>query len=340
VQSRDTARAHDTITLPDAPDIPGLTFRAFRGESDYPGMVAVFEASKEADRFDWVITVEETRRKFAHLHNCDPRQDMIVAEVDGEMIAYSRVWWDQESAGDRVYTFLGLLVPEWRRKGIGTAMIRHAERRLRDIASEHPPDVPKFLQRGVVDSEVGLEALLKNQGYKAKHYEFWMVRPSSLPLNPMPMPPGLEVRPVRQEDVRKVMQAVDEAFRDHRGHSPLTEDDIQHWMSEPTFDPSLWKVAWAGDEAAGGVLNYVDQQENDEYARKRGYTETIWVRRPWRRRGLARSLLKQSIQMFLDMGMEETALGVDVQNPHGALRLYESVGYEVNRRHTTYRKPL
>jgi ribosomal protein S18 acetylase RimI-like enzyme len=44
--------------------------------------------------------------------------------------------------------------------------------------------------------------------------------------------------------------------------------------------------------------------------------------------------------MFRDMGMEETALGVDVQNPHGALRLYESVGYHVDRRHTTYRKPL
>ena len=59
-----------------------------------------------------------------------------------------------------------------------------------------------------------------------------------------------------------------------------------------------------------------------------------------RRRGLARSLLVQSIQMFAEMGMEETELGVDVQNPNGALRLYESVGYRVNRRHTAYRKPL
>ena len=118
---------------------------------------------------------------------------------------------------------------------------------------------------------------------------------------------------MRDEDVRKVLLACDEALRDHWGYSSLTEDDIQHWMADPTFDPSLWKVAWAGDKAAGGVLNYVDQQENDQYARKRGYTETIWVRRPWRRRGLARSLLTQSIQMFVDMGMQETALGVDVR---------------------------
>jgi hypothetical protein len=44
--------------------------------------------------------------------------------------------------------------------------------------------------------------------------------------------------------------------------------------------------------------------------------------------------------MFVDMGMEETAHGVDTQTPPGALLLYRSVGYEVERRHTTYRKPL
>jgi mycothiol synthase len=219
-------------------------------------------------------------------------------------------------------------------------MIRHAERRLREIASGHSPHVPKYFQRGVVDSEVGLEALLQNEGYEPVRYGFNMTRPTALPLPEAPVPPGLAVRPVRDEDVRKVLLASDEAFRDHWGWRPMTEDDFQHLMEQPTFDPSLWKVTWAGDEAVGGVLNYLDQKENEQYARRRGYTEVIWVRRPWRRRGLARSLLTQSIQMFRDMGMEEIVQGVDVQNPHGALRLYESVGYQVDRRHTVYRKPL
>ncbi|MBN1581130.1 MAG: GNAT family N-acetyltransferase [Anaerolineae bacterium] len=330
----------DNTTLPDAPDIPRLAFRSFRGESDFPRMVAVFEASREVDRFDWVITVDDVRREFDHLHNCDPVQDMLVAEIDGQMIAYSRVWWDQESEGDRVYTFIGLLVPEWRRKGIGTAMIRHGERRLREIASQHPANLPKYLQRGVVDSEVGLETLLQNEGYEPVRYGFSMVCPITHPLPEAPMPAGLEVRPVREKEARKIIVASDEAFRDHWGHRPITENNIQEWMADPRFDPSLWKVAWDGDEIAGGVLGFVDRTENEQYNRKRGYTEDIWVRRPWRRRGLARSLLVQSIQMFADMGMQETALGVDVQNPHGALRLYESVGYQVDRRDTTYRKPL
>jgi mycothiol synthase len=327
------------IVLPDAPPIPGLAFRPFQGEADYAGMVAVFEASKKVDRFDWVITVDDVRREFDHLTHCNPYRDMLVAEIDGRMIAYSRAWWE-ESDGDRVYTFIGLLVPAWRRKGIGRAMIRHAERHLREIAREHPVETRKYLQRGVVDSEVGLEVLLRNEGYEAVRYGFSMVRPTSQPLPEAPLPEGLQVRPVGDADLRQIIEASDEAFRDHWGYRPLTENDIQHWMGDRAFDPSLWQVAWEGDQVAGGVLGYLDPEENEEEARKRGYTECVWVRRPWRRRGLARALLVRSIAMFVQMGMEETALGVDTQNPHGALRLYESVGYRVERRHATYRKPL
>jgi ribosomal protein S18 acetylase RimI-like enzyme len=88
------------------------------------------------------------------------------------------------------------------------------------------------------------------------------------------------------------------------------------------------------------VLNFIDKQQNEEYDRKRGYTEGISVRRPWRRQGVARGLLTRSIKMFQEMGMEETALGVDVENPRGALNLYESVGYKETKRYTTFRKEM
>ncbi|MBP1632328.1 MAG: Acetyltransferase, partial [Acidobacteria bacterium] len=70
------------------------------------------------------------------------------------------------------------------------------------------------------------------------------------------------------------------------------------------------------------------------------YTESISVRRPYRRRGLARSLLVQSLHAVRERGMAEAALGVLTENLHGAFRLYESVGFRVVRRWTTLRKPL
>jgi len=99
-------------------------------------------------------------------------------------------------------------------------------------------------------------------------------------------------------------------------------------------------VAWAGDQIAGMVQNFVSAAENAEYNRKRGYTEGISVRRPWRKLGLARALLVQSIAMFREMGMEETALGVDAENLSGALKLYQGVGYQEVKRNMSYRKPL
>ena len=46
------------------------------------------------------------------------------------------------------------------------------------------------------------------------------------------------------------------------------------------------------------------------------------------------------MRMFEKMGMAQTALGVDTQNPSGALQLYESMGYKVISQSTVYRKPL
>jgi hypothetical protein len=41
----------DSVHVAGAPNLPGLAFRRFRGELDYPAMVAVIEGSKEVSRF-------------------------------------------------------------------------------------------------------------------------------------------------------------------------------------------------------------------------------------------------------------------------------------------------
>ena len=38
------------------------------------------------------------------------------------------------------------------------------------------------------------------------------------------------------------------------------------------------------------VRNFINHKENQEANRKRGYTENISVRRPWRRQGIAREV--------------------------------------------------
>jgi mycothiol synthase len=332
---------NDLVTLPDAPAIPGLTFRHFRGESDYPHMLAAINGSKKADGVERSDTLEDLANNYAHLENCDPFQDLLIAEVNGQVVAYSRVFWAKQEDGTRTYTAFGFLLPEWRRKRIGTAMLNHGERRLREIAATHPRDGPCYFQAFFVDeTEKGMLALLNKAGYTPIRYGFSMKRNLSEPFPDAPMPEGLEVRPVEKEHLRAIFDADMEAFRDHWGFVPPTENRFEGWISQPSFAPSLFKVAWDGDQVAGAVQNFIAAEENAEYNRKRGYTEGIFTRRPWRKRGLARSLIVQSMKMFKEMGMTETALGVDAENLSGALRLYESVGYHQVKKGITLRKPM
>jgi mycothiol synthase len=164
-------------------------------------------------------------------------------------------------------------------------------------------------------------------------YSFLMVRPNLDDLPDSPMPDGLEIRPVRREHMRQIFDAEVEAFRDHWGASLPTEADFQQFVTDPVEgNPAHWQVAWDGDQVAGMVRGYVNEKENEHFGRRRGWVENISVRRPWRRRGLARALIAACISSLREAGMTEGALGVDTENPSGALRLYESCGFAVSRR--------
>jgi ribosomal protein S18 acetylase RimI-like enzyme len=330
----------ETISIENAPDIPGLIFRGFRGEEDFPHMADVINTMKVDDGIEGAFTAEDIARDYNYLVRCDTEKDMLFAEVDGEVIAYSRCMWDKELNEDHLYSHFVNLKPAWRGKGIGKAMSRHQQRRLREIASEHPAEAPKYFQAWTSETQTWWSDFLTRDGFEPVRYGLTMTRPCSKPLKALPLPEGLETRPVKEEHYRQIWDAQGEAFQDHWGYVPATEENYENWLGHRYFQPYLFKVAWDGDEIVGMVGNFIAEDENEEYDRKRGYTEDIFVRRPWRKRGVARALLTQSIKMFQEMGMEETCLGVDTQNPNGAKRLYESVGYKETKRHTTYRKMM
>jgi GNAT superfamily N-acetyltransferase len=317
-----------------------LTFRRFRGEADYRAMWAVIEGSKEADGLERTDTVGDIARNYQYLFNCDPYQDMLFAEIHGDVIGYSRVWWQQELEGTRLYPHFAFLLPAWRGIGIRRAMLRRNERRLRAIAAEQVPNGPCFFEAWAGDTETHWSSLLVREGYEAIRHGFEMVRPDLEDIPDLPLPRGIEVRPVETEQVDTIWEAAREAFRDHWGETEWQEEWLEEWRGSPTWMPHLWQVAWDGDQVAGQVMNFINDAENQEYGRKRGYTEGISVRRPWRRQGLARALIARSFRVLRDQGMREAGLGVDAQNPNGALQLYKSMGFHTVKQHTTFRKPL
>ncbi len=337
IMKRKTGTA-PTISMPGAPDIPGLCLRPYRDTSDCERIYSIIQRNLEFDGVDWFVTLEDVVRFFEHPHNFDPQQDAHFVQVGSETVGYIEVGWRQESEGRLIYHHEGYLLPEWRRKGIGTAMLKTVEARLRAIAADHSDDVPRVFRVWVEENETGKIALLEGAGYEPARYFFTMVCRSMDELPSAPMPPGLEIRPVTPEHYRPVWDALSDAFRDHWSYTPPAEEHYQRWLKNRRFQPERWVIAWEGDQIAGTILNYIDPEENKARRRKRGYTEDIGVRRPWRRRGLARAMLVRSIELLRQEGMSEVSLGVDTKNPSGALRLYESVGFKSERNVMVYEK--
>jgi len=332
----------EIITLPNSPSIPGLSFRRFRGESDIGILASVIQESIDADLFNMVYTPEEIAIEMRHLQNCDPIKDMLFVEVKGTAVGFCRCEWHERPGSVRTYEHFEHLVPEWRGRGLRHMMLRENERRLREIAEGHPRKYAKYFEVGTSFAQNHLKSLVEGEGYKPVRYHFWMVRPNLDNVPDPHLPEGLEVRPVEPWHHQVIFKACEEAFRDEPNYASdyWTEESLKSVSESPEFRPEIWQVAWDGDDVAGGVLNFIYPEENRRLNRKWGWTGAIFVRRPYRNRGLASALVARSFETLKNEGMSEAALMVDSENPSGARRLYERMGFRLFSQYTLYRKPM
>jgi mycothiol synthase len=319
---------------------PGLVMRHLRRPDDLGPMNAIANAIRAADGEPFYTSDAQFAQFYENPPGSDPARDVVVAEMDGRIVGYGRAASHEEPAGPRIYEVIAFVDPAASGEAAFTAMIDALETRLRAIAADHPAGEKLFEAFGG-DKATERDAILRAAGYEPIRHGYSMVRPTVDDLPDSPLPPGLEIREVLPEHLPAIWAADQEAFSDAWGFAPATEQDYQLFLTDPVMsDTSLWRIAWDGDEVAGQVRSYINTEENERYGRKRGYTEHISVRRPWRRRGLARALIAASFPLLRARGMTDAGLGVDTENVSGALRVYEACGFRPVSRSTIYRKPL
>ena len=155
----------------------------------------------------------------------DPVDDMVFVELDGRVVGAAGV---ERVVREEVpnYQIWGTVHPDVRRRGLGTALLGWNLARARVRASREDPLVRVELATFSEDTEVGQRALLAKAGFETVRHFFLMRRQGLDDIPDAPLPDGLEIRPVTEDQWRTILAAENEAFRDHWGHREMTESDL------------------------------------------------------------------------------------------------------------------
>ncbi len=255
----------------------------------------------------------------------DTAQLTTTVEAGGAVAGSGRIeWWD-EADGTRLYLLLGSIEPRRRRQGLGRALLaRQEEQAVAHWRAEPGAGPPLF---GMNPGDDATLALAHAAGYRVRFTLVDLARDPAGAAD-VPLPSGVELRPVREEQHPRIYATISTCFAESRlGQEVRTYAEYLAGVR----DTDLWLVAWAGDEIAGLVIN---EREPGDTA------DSSWVAvvPAWRGRGLASALLQHSLRLLAANGVRTATIRTVQENPHRTVALYERAGYRVTGRIPRYAK--
>jgi ribosomal protein S18 acetylase RimI-like enzyme len=166
-------------------------------------------------------------------------------------------------------------------------------------------------------------------GFHAGRYFATLTRDLSAPLPEVADPEGVAIVPWSDELSSAVRDAKNEAFRDHWGSQPTSEEQWKSVAGGEFFRPDLSFIALAaeGGAVAGLVVTSVLEHDWPHQGYTSSYIGLLGVRRAWRGLGVAPALLARALDASRAAGLERAVLDVDTENPSGAVGLYTGLGF-------------
>ena len=247
-----------------------------------------------------------------------------------DLVAGYGMFWHSEPHA--VMSGFGVVDPDHCRKGIGLFLARSIRERVAEMATELERELTLRIFAEVTDPPA--RELLTDLGMKPvrRHYTMLIDLGDVAAFETEP-PYGIELRTCAPGDERIAHEVFEESFAEHWGHNRESFEDWSNGItSRDDYDPSLWWLAWEGDDPAGVLIG--------QNAGDLGWIAILGVLRPWRGKGLGAAMLRTSFAEFKRRGLSQVGLGVDASNETGAVALYERVGMHVAKGYETFEEKI
>jgi mycothiol synthase len=298
---------------------------------DVPAILAVVHASDLAAIGEPDFTADEVREMLTDPHTDMARDSWVALDAEGRIVGWT--FPHNITAGDR--DFLEVFVdPERGRPAIRPLLALILDR-MTERAAEFGHD-PYEVRAGAVPTEQPYIDALTEAGFVFLKQHARMRMPlDDVPRTPPEPPAGVSVRPVRgddEDDLRALHAVIQEAFRD-TDHSSV---DYPTWRGQVAKEPSVSFDEWFVAEVDGRVVGSL-QSSDSGIEDNEGWVKRLAVLRPYRKRGVGEALLRRAFSVYAAKGRAHAGLGVDLQNPTEAVRLYLAVGMTSMYRANVYR---
>ncbi len=326
------------MNRPDLPELPGTAWRPI-GPGDAEAMADLHNACFEVDR-TYRITPGEMSDEFERFGEHADTDSTGLFTPGGELHAFG--WSLVPKSGKTEHrSFVWLLVHPQIRGSVEDVLVDWIEAVAIDRLRAFDDDLPTAMyHHDVFETMVDEIALFERHGFVPSRYFTENLRDLSAPIDESPLDRGLVARSWSDDVSRDALAVHNDAFAEHWGSQPIAPDQWATFHSNELFQPQMSWVVYDGDVPVAYVQCSKYPHDWEARDRTEAWIEGIGTIESHRGRGIASALITMAMRSFRDDGMQYAILGVDSENGTGANHVYERLGFEVERRMISFRKPV
>lgn len=266
------------------------------------------------------FSVEDVRADWRRSGFDLERDAWLVFAPDGTLVGYG-IGWD---TGEHIRLEPTTCVhPDYRNIGLEDYHIARAHVRARLAPHRH-------IQWIVLDTHQLWLTRFQALGYQNTRHDYIMEITMDKPPPAPILPAGYTMRAFERGcDERAVWAALQEAFRDHRGHTDAPFKEWLSWFADHAdWSPELSTVITQGAEVVAAAMTFNFSTG--------GWIRTLGVRKDYRKHGLGLAILYHIFGECYKRGIQRVGLGVDAESLTGATRLYERAGMKIKQHYVRY----